>query len=194
MMSFAQPLLTLLQRIERGLDAIIQPVVFAGMAALIGVITLQIVSRVFFSAVGWTEEVARFLLVWITFLAGTLAFQRGRHIAVSFAVDALPLPMRKLARLAALAIVVAFMITLIVIGYRYMQVQSFQKSASLRLSMTYVYAVMPLAAGIMAWYALVDMVEEREMDPLDPEDRNLILNYLTTHYGRDSSKRRRRIR
>jgi hypothetical protein len=32
------------------------------------------------------------------------------------------------------------------------------------------------------------------MDPLDPEDRNLILNYLTTHYGRDSSKRRRRIR
>ena len=42
--------------------------------------------------------------------------------------------------------------------------------------------------------SLVDMVEEREMDPLDPEDRNLILNYLTTHYGRDSSKRRRRIR
>lgn len=159
MMPFAQPLLTLLQRIERGLDAIIQPVVFAGMAALIGVITLQIVSRVFFSAVGWTEEVARFLLVWITFLAGTLAFQRGRHIAVTFAVDALPLPLRKLARLAALAIVLAFMITLVVIGHRYMQVQSFQKSAALRLSMTYVYAVIPLSAGIMAWYALVDMIE-----------------------------------
>ncbi|WP_081193360.1 TRAP transporter small permease [Halomonas sp. 18071143] len=158
-MPFAQPLLTLLQRIERGLDAIIQPVVFAGMAALIGVITLQIVSRVFFSAVGWTEEVARFLLVWITFLAGTLAFQRGRHIAVTFAVDALPLPLRKLARLAALAIVLAFMVTLVVIGHRYMQVQSFQKSAALRLSMTYVYAVIPLSAGIMAWYALVDMVE-----------------------------------
>lgn len=159
MISFAQPLLTLLQRIERGLDAIIQPVVFAGMAALIGVITLQIVSRVFFSAVGWTEEVARFLLVWITFLAGTLAFQRGRHIAVTFAVDALPLPLRKLARLAALAIVLAFMVTLVVIGHRYMQVQSFQKSAALRLSMTYVYAVIPLSAGIMAWYALVDMIE-----------------------------------
>lgn len=159
MMPFAQPLLTLLQRIERGLDAIIQPVVFAGMAALIGVITLQIVSRVLFSAVGWTEEVARFLLVWITFLAGTLAFQRGRHIAVTFAVDALPLPLRKLARLAALAIVLAFMVTLVVIGHRYMQVQSFQKSAALRLSMTYVYAVIPLSAGIMAWYALVDIIE-----------------------------------
>lgn len=159
MTTTTQPLLKLLRRIERGLDAIIQPVVFAGMAALIGVITLQIVSRVLFTAVGWTEEVARFLLVWITFLAGTLAFQRGRHIAVTFAVDALPGRLRQIARIAALLIVLAFMITLIVIGYRYMQVQSFQKSASLRLSMTYVYAVMPICAAIMAWYALVDIIE-----------------------------------
>ncbi|MBR9902492.1 MAG: TRAP transporter small permease [Gammaproteobacteria bacterium] len=159
MTTTTQPLLKLLRRIERGLDAIIQPVVFAGMAALIGVITLQIVSRVLFTAVGWTEEVARFLLVWITFLAGTLAFQRGRHIAVTFVVDALPGRLRQIARLAALLIVLTFMITLIVIGYRYMQVQSFQKSASLRLSMTYVYAVMPICAAIMAWYALVDIIE-----------------------------------
>ncbi len=41
---------------------------------------------------------------------------------------------------------------------------------------------------------LVWMVEEQAMDPLDPEDRKLILDYLTTHYGRDSSKRRRKIR
>ena len=159
MTTTTQPLLKLLRRIERGLDAIIQPVVFAGMAALIGVITLQIVSRVLFTAVGWTEEVARFLLVWITFLAGTLAFQRGRHIAVTFVVDALPGRLRQIARIAALLVVLAFMITLIVIGYRYMQVQSFQKSASLRLSMTYVYAVMPICAAIMAWYALVDIIE-----------------------------------
>ncbi|MBS3669613.1 TRAP transporter small permease [Halomonas boliviensis] len=149
----------MLQRTERFLDALLQPVVFAGMAALIGVITLQIVSRVLFTAVGWTEEVARFLLVWITFLAGTLAFQRGRHIAVTFVVDALPGRLRQIARIAALLIVLAFMIALIVIGYRYMQVQSFQKSASLRLSMTYVYAVMPICAAIMAWYAVVDIIE-----------------------------------
>ncbi|BBI64903.1 hypothetical protein HSBAA_62090 [Vreelandella sulfidaeris] len=71
------PLVTLLQRTERFLDAILQPVVFAGMAALIGVITLQIVSRVLFTAVGWTEEVARFLLVWITFWRARWRFSVG---------------------------------------------------------------------------------------------------------------------
>ncbi|MCL7928762.1 TRAP transporter small permease [Halomonas llamarensis] len=158
-MPFAQPLLTLLQRTERGLDAIIRPVVFACMVALIGVITLQIVSRVLFTAVGWTEELARFLLVWLTFLGATLAFQRGRHIAVTFMVDALPARLRQLTRFVALIVVLAFLVSLIVIGYRYMQVQSFQKSASLRISMTYVYAVMPFCSAIMAWYTLVDLLE-----------------------------------
>ncbi|MDJ0950460.1 MAG: hypothetical protein QNJ94_16230 [Alphaproteobacteria bacterium] len=32
---------------------------------------------------------------------------------------------------------------------------------------------------------LVWMVEEQEMDPLEPEDRKLILDYLATYYGRD---------
>ncbi len=149
----------LLQRSERFLDAVIQPIVFLGMAALIGVITLQIVSRVFFTAVSWTEEVARFLLIWITFLGATLAFQRGRHIAITFIVDALPLRLAQLARIAAVAVALCFMLALVVIGYRYMQVQSFQRSASLRLSMTYVYAVIPVSAAIMAWYALIDIVE-----------------------------------
>lgn len=152
------PLLKPLKQIEHGLDAIIQPVVFAGMVALIGVITLQVVSRVLFSAVGWTEEVARFLMVWITFLAATLAFQRGRHIAVTFAVDALPGRLRQAARIVSILSVIAFMVALVIIGYRYMQVQSFQKSASMRLSMTYVYAVIPLSAAVMGWYALVDLV------------------------------------
>ncbi|QOR40857.1 TRAP transporter small permease [Billgrantia diversa] len=129
------------------------------MAALIGVITLQIVSRVFFTAVGWTEEVARFLLIWITFLGATLAYQRARHIAVTFVVEALPLRVAQLARVAAVLIALGFLVALIVIGYRYMQMQSFQHSASLRLSMTYVYAVMPISAAIMAWYALVDVFE-----------------------------------
>jgi TRAP-type C4-dicarboxylate transport system permease small subunit len=55
--------------------------------------------------------------------------------------------------------VIAFMVALVVIGYRYMQVQSFQKSASLRISMSYVYAVIPVSAALMGWYALVDLVE-----------------------------------
>ncbi len=42
--------------------------------------------------------------------------------------------------------------------------------------------------------SLVWMVEEQEMDSLAPEDRKLVLDYLATHFGRDSSKRNQKIR
>nr|WP_275287829.1 TRAP transporter small permease [Halomonas elongata] len=148
----------MLERLERGIDAATRPVVFAGMAAMVGVITLQIVSRVFFTALGWTEEVARFLLVWITFLAATLAYRGGRHIAVDFVVEALPGRPQRLMRLLAGVAALAFLVALVIIGYRYMQMQSFQKSASLRLSMTWVYAVIPLSAALMSWTTLLDIL------------------------------------
>lgn len=54
-----------------------------------------------------------------------------------------------------------------------MQLQSFQKSASLRLSMTWVYAVMPLTAVLMAWTTLVAILNE-------------IAGRTTAHHGGDA--------
>nr|WP_319248839.1 TRAP transporter small permease [uncultured Celeribacter sp.] len=144
--------------IDRMVGEVLKPVVFAGMAGLTFVITLQIVSRVFFTSVSWTEEVARFLLIWITFLGAVLAFQQGRHIAVELARDSLPAPLRWIVSVAATLVVIVFLATLAKIGWQYMHMQSFQKSPSLRLSMMYVYAVMPLSAAIMAGLSVIDLL------------------------------------
>lgn len=151
--------LRVLAAVERGVDAVLQPVVFLGVVALIAVMTLQIVSRVFFTAAGWTEEAARFLLVWLTFLGAALAYQRGRHIAVTSLVEMLPAALQRVCRVAVSVVAIGFLLVLVVVGYRYMDLQSFQRSASLQVSMFYVYAVMPASAAIMAFYALVDLLE-----------------------------------
>ncbi|SDG15954.1 TRAP-type C4-dicarboxylate transport system, small permease component [Celeribacter baekdonensis] len=151
-------MLKVLAWMDRGVGEVLKPVVFAGMIGLTGVITLQIVSRVFFTSVGWTEEVARFLLIWITFLGAALAFQQGRHIAVTLLRDSLPLTLRRIVSGAGIVVTFTFLVTLAVIGWRYMNMQSYQKSPSLRLSMTYVYAVMPLASAIMAGLSLIDLI------------------------------------
>lgn len=148
-----------LQALERGVDAALQRVLFLGMAALVGVMTLQIVSRVFFSATSWSEEAARFLLVWLTFLGATVAYKHGRHIAVTILVERMPLVMQRLCRAATALVAIAFLAVIVVVGYDYMQMQSSQTSPSLRIPMNYVYAVMPLSAAIMIGYALIDLVE-----------------------------------
>ncbi len=149
----------MLKSVERMIDAVIQRVAFLALAGMIVVITMQILARVFFDALSWSEEVARYLLVWTTFLGATLAYQRGRHIAVTFAVDALPSTMRRIARVAACLVALGFFAVLITVGVKYMQLQSFQVSASLRMPMRYVYSVIPASAAIMAYYALLDLFE-----------------------------------
>ncbi|RVV99973.1 TRAP transporter small permease [Mesobaculum littorinae] len=141
--------------LETAIRALLRPVVFAVMAALVVVITTQIVTRVLFSATGWTEEVARFLLVWLTFLGATLALAEGRHIAVTVLTDRLPrLPARALSVLGHLSAAL-FLGALAWIGWRYMNMQSYQKSAALRVPMMYIYSVIPLTCGVMAGLSLV---------------------------------------
>ncbi|AJE46840.1 TRAP transporter small permease [Celeribacter indicus] len=151
-------MLTALAWIDRLLGAVLKPVVFAGMAGLTAVITLQIVSRVFFTSVSWTEEVARFLLIWITFLGATLAWQQGRHIAVTVLRDALPPALNRIVTGAAVLVAITFLVALARIGWTYTGMQSFQKSPSMRLSMSYVYAVMPISAALMAGLSVIDLL------------------------------------
>ncbi|MGP1396555.1 MAG: TRAP transporter small permease [Inquilinaceae bacterium] len=52
---------------------------------LAGVVFLQFFSRyVLNSSIGWTEEIARYLLIGVTFLGAPIAVRKASHIAVQF--------------------------------------------------------------------------------------------------------------
>jgi len=152
-------LLRSLRAIEGAIDAVLQRIAFAGIVALVAVMSLQIVSRVLFTATSWTEETARYLLIWLTFLGACLAYHRGRHIAVTVLADALPPHGRRICQGLIALVTIAFMSVLLQVGLDYMALQSFQQSAALRIPMSMVYAVMPLSAAIMAYMALTDLLE-----------------------------------
>lgn len=147
-------------------DAVVGVLAFCAMATMLVVITLQIVFRVFFQALPWSEELSRYLLVWTTFLGATMAYRRGVHIAVTFLVDSLPALLGRMVRIAGVLASLIFFGTALFYAVRYMQLQSFQVTASLRLPMPYVYAVMPAAFGVMILHGLHALLLE-----LFPEHR-----------------------
>lgn len=64
--------------------------------ALAFVVFLQFFTRyVLNNSLGWTEEIARFLLITVTFLGAVLAVRRESHIAVELAFRWLSRPARK---------------------------------------------------------------------------------------------------
>ena len=54
-------------------------------------IFLQVIFRyVFRLPLAWTEELSRFLFIWMTFAAGVVAARQGQHIGVGLIVDMMP--------------------------------------------------------------------------------------------------------
>lgn len=149
----------LLDRLCSGLDAVMERLALTALAGMIVATSMQIVFRVFFRALPWTEEVSRFLLVWATFLGATLAYRRGMHIAVTFLVDAVPERPRRAVRAAALVIALLFFTLLLLTTVNYMALQSRQLSAALRLPMRYVYLVMPIALAVMTLHSLNQLTQ-----------------------------------
>ncbi|HID16421.1 MAG TPA: TRAP transporter small permease, partial [Candidatus Atribacteria bacterium] len=127
----------------------IEYVVFAMMVAMTTVIILQIIFRFFFTALSWSEEVARFLLVWSSLLAASIGFKKGSHITVSFLVKKFPENIQKILSIIAYILEAVFFFIIILFGIKLMIVQATQTSAALLISMSYIYSIYPIGGGII---------------------------------------------
>ncbi|GHS87493.1 hypothetical protein AGMMS49957_07430 [Synergistales bacterium] len=115
---------------------------------------LQIVCRLWFKALTWSEEVACFLLVFASFLGSTVAFKRGANIAVNFLIEALPKAIKKVTLAAIDLVGVAFFGALAWYGAVLCINQSAQLASSIPISMSYMYAVFPITGAIVILHLL----------------------------------------
>lgn len=75
--------------------------VLAVFWVLAAVVFVQFFTRyVLNDSLGWTEEIARFLLIAVTFTGATLAARKNTHIAVEFFYRWIPRPFRRVLQLA----------------------------------------------------------------------------------------------
>lgn len=151
-------LITMINKLSDKVDSVLKNVVFIAISGMIIVTTLQIVCRIFFDSLTWSEEVARYLLVWATFLGATLAYKRGLHISITFLVELFPKTIRKVILIIGNSLSMVFFATISIFGIKYINMQIYQVSAALRMPMKYVYVVMVVAFIVFFIHALNDLV------------------------------------
>ena len=89
----------------------------------------------------WTEEVARYLLICVTFLGTSMAVRKNSHVQMEFLYRWLPRPLaRSLSTLVDL-IGIVFFGTCAVISWKLQRVMQTQQMASVDVSMGWMYAV-----------------------------------------------------
>ena len=148
---------------ERGLLA-------ANRWALIGLLTAM--SVIIFANVAlryltnqsieWAEEVARHMMIWLTFIGAGPVLRYGGHIAIENLQDALPSRAAQWLRAVIAVLLAGFFMVMVWWGTVYVMRAQYQTTAATQISFGWIYAAMPVGGVLLAHWALVVRAYVRE--------------------------------
>ncbi|OGO39825.1 MAG: hypothetical protein A2147_06740 [Chloroflexi bacterium RBG_16_57_8] len=140
----------MLQRVSDLLRRGTEVTVMVLMAILVAIVVASVFFRyILLSPLTWSEEVGRYMMIWLGFLAASIAVRQGLHVGVDFVVQSvrpgLAVWLRGLARGATAVLL------LIVTGYGFMLVLNLwdQWSPVLIIRMTWPYLAIPVGSLLM---------------------------------------------
>ncbi len=140
-------------RIGDGLNRLGEILCLIMLAAMVIVTGLQIVFRVFFKALTWSDELVRYLLVWSSFLGASCVYRSGGHISVTVVQNLLPQGGRRAVQVVVHLLCACFFALMVYFGILYAMKQARQLSPAMRIPMSYLYASIPAGGMMMFWHA-----------------------------------------
>lgn len=146
------------------IDQIVRWLLIILMAVIVLDVSLQVVSRYLFqSPLGFTDELAGFLLVWVGLLGSAYATGEKQHLAIDLISGSLSAKSKRYMDLLINFFVVVFALGVLGIGGVWLVYTSFifgQVSASLQISLGYVYLVVPISGLLIAYYSIDNTYNE----------------------------------
>lgn len=163
----------------RILSRLIEIAIIIGAAFIVAMVTSEVVLRyVFKHSLIFTEELSRYLMVWIVFLGSALAVRDKAHIRINILTKRLNPAQRKVADLLAYVLVLFFLLVVAVEGFRILPSQLQQMCTTFDLSLFYFYLAIPAGCLLMMIYLLPVIRETLTKKPeaeVNPEKRKAAL-------------------
>ena len=126
------------------------------VSVMTGVVFLQVLYRyVLTQPLHWSEELARYLFVWLSILGATLGLQKRGHFGLEILFRMLPQQMRRLMGFLILLLVGALVVVILVSGIELVEKTASQESPAMGIPMGWAYACLPVGAALMAFHLLV---------------------------------------
>ncbi|MDR1048599.1 MAG: TRAP transporter small permease [Synergistaceae bacterium] len=153
------------------------------MALMTVLVFCQVVMRyVFSNSLSWSEELARFIFMWLSWVGASYAVKERSHFRVEMFANLLKGRSRKIFELAILAVWFAFSVILAWLGTRLtlFLMETGQISAAMEIPMSWVYASVPAGCALMAARLVVEIVkilkspDENIKQTVDPNIEGII--------------------
>lgn len=151
---------------RKKIDNILGILLIILMVTLVLDVVWQVAARYLVkSPSSFTDELARFLLIWVGLFGSAYALGKKKHLAIDLLPNKLTGKKKKnLNRIINVIIILFAFSVLIVGGIRlvYITLAQMQISASLGIPLGYLYLALPLSGLFMIFYCIDDMVNEEE--------------------------------
>jgi TRAP-type C4-dicarboxylate transport system permease small subunit len=120
------------------------------LIALTAVVVSQVVARYVLEApLSWSEELARFLLLWLSMLSAAYAFKTGAHFALRILVMQLPEALRRAVALLVHIVVALFFAILLYYSVVFVAGVSGHRAPALQIPMELPYASVVVGTALM---------------------------------------------
>jgi TRAP-type C4-dicarboxylate transport system permease small subunit len=153
----------LFKHIKRFLDKALEGLVIVVVAVLVVDVLWQVFTRyVLGDPSSWSEELATFLLIWVSLLGAAVALNRGAHLGIDYFVGKLPALKRLYTEIVVFVCICLFSLFVMVFGGVDLVKSTFelkQVSPALGLPMGYVYLAVPISGFFLVLYGVIGLVE-----------------------------------
>ena len=162
-----------MRKFSEWIDKTLAAVLTSLMAGMVLAVTWQVITRFILprpSSV--TEELARFLLIWIGVLGAAYALRTRSHLGIDVLAGRLTGFRRRVVEILIHVSVILFAFFVMIIGGLRLVRLTFalnQISAALGIKMGYVYLVIPLAGALIIYYSAAFVVQAVSGKTVDDE-------------------------
>jgi TRAP-type transport system small permease protein len=124
------------------------------------VISFQVFSRfVLNNSLEWSEELSRYLMIWLVFLAASMALRKGMLIGVEALAERMKFNKKRVLKTCVHIINIAFFSLIVFYGFEMLTHVKNQMSPAMKIPMLYPYAAIPVGGILFILNSVAVLIE-----------------------------------
>ena len=122
------------------------------------VVFAQVAFRLTSGSLPWSEELARYLMIYMVYVGTSIGVKRNSHIAVEVVMDRCPAKVQKVVEILVYLLMMVAFVILCRYGFKIVLITMKQKSPAMQIKMGYVYISMVLGGALMMLHCVNNMI------------------------------------
>ena len=150
-----------LEKLSQSLNRWIEPLLFGLGFSMAVIVAVQVFCRyVLNHSLFWSEELARYLLVWLTFLGASVAYRRKVHPGIDVVFVRMSDAIRRVFAILVHLLSIALFVVMIFSGVTLSYFVRLQISPALYLPKWIIFSIIPISGFILLVHGLAFLFSE----------------------------------